>query len=48
MCNFWHSVQYMDLHNRDKNKGKYQSFVKFTKKKNNDGFLGFTLHKKVL
>ena len=48
MCNFfWHSVQYMDLHNRDKNKGKFQPFVNFTKKKN-DSFLGFTFHKKAL
>ena len=48
MRNLWHSVQNMKLYNRDKNKGKLQSFVNFTKKKSNDDFLGFTLHKKAL
>ena len=33
MRNFWHSVENMKLYNRDKNKGKLQSFVNFTKKK---------------
>ena len=46
-----YSVSYLikiTLINRDKNKGKLQSFVNFTKKKSNDDFLGFTFHKKAL
>ena len=47
ISNFLHLIQYMKLKNNDKNKGKFQSFVYFTKVNDND-FSGFTFHKKVL
>ena len=46
MSNFWHSLRYMELHNKDKIKGKFQYFVNFTKKINDNDFAGFTFHKK--
>ena len=38
----------MELYNKDKNKGKFQSFVKSTKKINNNVFSGSTFCKKAL
>ena len=38
----------MKLYNKDKYKGKFNSFVKFTKKINDNNFLGFTFYKKAL
>ena len=37
----------MKLYNKDTNKGKFQSFVNFTKKINDIGFSRFTFSKKV-
>ena len=48
MPNSWHSLRYMKLGNKDKNKGKFQSFVNFTKKINDNDFLGFNFYKKFL
>ena len=42
MSNFLYSLRYMKLCNKDKNKGKFQPFVSFTKKINDDHFSGFT------
>ena len=42
MSRFWYSIRYMKLYNRDKNKGKPQSFVNFTEKINDNNFSGFT------
>ena len=36
ISNFLHLIQYMKLKNNDKNKGKFQSFVYFTKVNDND------------
>ena len=47
MSNFWHSLRYMKLYNKVKNKGKFRSFINFTKKINN-AFSGFTFYKKAL
>ena len=38
MSNFLHSLRYMKLCNKDKNKGKFQSFLNFTKKINDNHF----------
>ena len=48
MSHFWHSLRYMELHNKDKIKGKFQSFVNFTKKINDNDFVGFTFYKMAL
>ena len=47
MSNFWHSLQYMKLHTKDENKGKFQTLRNFTKKINDNDFSGFTFYKKV-
>ena len=38
----------MELYNKDKDKGKFQSFITFTKKINDNIFLGLTFYKKAL
>ena len=48
MSNFWRSLQYVKLYDKDKIKGKFQSFGNFTKKLNDNDFLGFTFYKKPL
>ena len=45
MSNLWHSLRYMKLH-LDKNKGKFKSFVNFTKKINDNDFSSITFYKK--
>ena len=35
----------MKLYHKDKNKGKFQSFVNFSKKTNDTDFSGFTFYK---
>ena len=44
MSNIWLSLRYMKFHNKDKNKGKLQSFVSFTIKVNYNDFSGFTFY----
>ena len=48
MSNFWHSIQCIKLYNRDKNRGKFQSFINFEKKINDNDFSGFTFYEKAL
>ena len=48
MSNFRHSLRCTKLYNKDKNKRKFQSFVNFTKKINDNDFSGFTFYKKAL
>ena len=38
MSNFWNWLRWMKLYNQDKNKGKFQIFVNFTKKVNGNDF----------
>ena len=38
----------MKLYNKDENKDKFQSFVKFTKKINDNDFSAFTFYKRAL
>ena len=45
MSNFWHSLRYIKLYKNDKNKGKFQSFVNFTKKINDNDFPSFSFYK---
>ena len=41
-------MRYTKLYKKDKNNGKFQSFLNFTKKINDYDFLGFTFYKKAL